>query len=196
MTVRQNLRADVSLVLGSVNQSVTVTSAAPLVDTTSATVSGLVNDQRIVDLPLVGRNVIDLAAVLPGVLNVSASESITYVISGPTMNVNGGRGNWNFFTFDGAYFLNGARNTGLNYPPPDAGQEFRMQTANFDAEYGLNAGSQMAVVSKTGTNMFHGDLFEFLRNTVLDMRNFFSPSVPTLIRNQFGGTAGGPIKKD
>lgn len=196
VTVRQNLRVDVSLVLGSVSQSVTVTGGAPLVDTTSATVSGLVNDERIVDLPLNGRNVIDLAAVLPGVLNVSASPNLTYAINGPTMNVNGGRGNWNFFTLDGAYFLNGARNTGLNYPPPDAVQEFRMQTASFDAQYGFNAGSQMAVVSKTGSDRFHGDVYEFFRNTVLDTRNFFSSNVPTLIQNQFGGTAGGPIKKD
>ncbi|HEV2379449.1 MAG TPA: carboxypeptidase regulatory-like domain-containing protein [Terriglobia bacterium] len=196
VTVRQNLRVDVSLQLGSTNQSVTVVGGAPLVDTTSATVSGLVNDERIVDLPLNGRNVIDLAAVLPGVLNVSASPTIQYAISGPTMNVNGGRGNWNFFTLDGAYFLNGARNTGLNYPPPDAVQEFRMQTASFDAQYGFNAGSQMAVVSKTGSDSFHGDVYEFLRNTVLDTRNFFSSNVPTLIQNQFGGTAGGPIKRD
>ena len=196
VSVRQNLRVDVSLVVGSVNQSVTVTGGARQVDTVSATVSGLVNDQRIVDLPLNGRNVIDLAAILPGVLNVSASEAVTYAISGPTMNVNGGRGNWNFFTLDGAYFLNGGRNTGLNYPPPDAVQEFRMQTASFDAQFGFNAGSQMAVVSKTGTNAFHGDVYEFLRNTVLDTRNWFSASVPTLIRNQFGGTAGGAIKKD
>ncbi len=196
VSVRQNLRVDVSLVVGAVSQSVTVTGGARQVDTVSATVSGLVNDQRIVDLPLNGRNVIDLASVLPGVLNVNASEAVTYAISGPTMNVNGGRGNWNFFTLDGAYFLNGGRNTGLNYPPPDAVQEFRMQTASFDAQYGFNAGSQMAVVSKTGTNMFHGDVYEFLRNTVLDTRNWFSSSVPALIRNQFGGTAGGAIKKD
>ncbi|MGH9327213.1 MAG: carboxypeptidase regulatory-like domain-containing protein [Terriglobia bacterium] len=196
LTVRQNLRVDVTLEVGAVSQSVTVRSAAPLVDTTSGTVSGLVGPRRIVDLPLNGRNVIDLAQILPGVLNVSAPDYLTDVICGPRMNVNGGRGNWNFFTFDGAYFLNGGRNTGLNYPPPDAIQEFRMQTADFDAQYGFNPGSQMAVVSKSGTNQFHGDAYDFLRNTVLDTRNFFAPTVPGLIQNQFGGTAGGPIKKN
>ncbi|MGH9325599.1 MAG: carboxypeptidase regulatory-like domain-containing protein [Terriglobia bacterium] len=196
LTIRQNLRVDVALQVGSVSQSVNVSGAAPIVDTTSATVSGLVNDRRIVDLPLNGRNVMSLAEILPGVLSVSAPEDMTNVRNGPVMNVNGGRGNVNFFTFDGAYFINPARNTGLNYPPPDAIQEFRMQTADFGAEYGFNSGSQVAVVSKSGTNEFHGDVWEFLRNNAFDARNFFAPKVPSLIQNQFGAAAGGPIKKN
>jgi hypothetical protein len=196
LTVRQNLRVDVALVIGSVTQGVTVTGAAPLVDTTSATVSGLVDDRRIVDLPLNGRNVIGLAEIVPGVLNVSAPESLTDTRSGPTMDVNGGRVNVNLFTFDGAYFLNPSRNTGMNYPPPDAVQEFRMQTANFDAQYGRNSGSQTAVVSKAGTNGFHGDVWEFLRNEDLNARNFFAPTVPLDKESQFGAAVGGPIKKN
>ena len=196
LTVRQNLRADAVLVVGSVTQKVTVTAAAPLVDTTSATVSGLVDDRRIVDLPLNGRNVIGLAEIVPGVLNVSAPESLSCTRAGPTMDVNGGRANVNLFTFDGAYFLNASRNTGMNYPPPDAIQEFRMQTANFDAQYGRNSGSQTAVVSKAGTNGFHGDVWEFLRNEDLNARNFFAPTVPLDKENQFGGAVGGPIKKN
>jgi Carboxypeptidase regulatory-like domain len=197
LTVRQNVRVDVTLQVGAVTQSVTVRGAAPLVDTASGTVSGLVSQGLVVNLPLNGRNVITLAQLLPGVLNVNAPTFLTNAILGPTMNVNGGRGNWNFFTLlDGAYFLNGGRDTGVNYPPPDAVQEFRMQTADFAAQYGFNAGSQMVVVSKAGTSQFHGDVYDFLRNTVLDTRNFFAPTVPSLIQNQFGGTAGGPIKKD
>jgi hypothetical protein len=196
LTVRQDLRVDAQLRVGSVSQSVQVTGAAPLVDTTAATVSGLVDDRRIVDLPLNGRNVMSLAGILPGVLSVSAPESMTDVRSGPVMNVNGGRANFNFFTFDGAYFINPARNTGINYPPPDAVQEFRMQTADFGSEYGFNSGSQVAVASKAGTNQFHGDAWDFLRNSALDARNFFAPTVPSLIQNQFGTTSGGPIKKD
>lgn len=196
LTVRQNLRVDAALVVGSVTQGVTVTSAAPLVDTSSATVSGLVDDRRIVDLPLNGRNVMGLAEIVPGVLNVSAPESLNDTRSGPTMDVNGGRANVNLFTFDGAIFLNASRNTGMNYPPPDAIQEFRMQTANFDAQYGRNSGSQTAVVSKAGTNAFHGDVWEFLRNEDLNVRNFFAPTVPLDKENQFGGAAGGPIEKN
>ena len=92
LTVRQNLRVDATLTVGSVTQKVAVTAAAPLVDTTSATVSGLVDDRRIVDLPLNGRNVMGLAEIVPGVLNVSAPESLNDTRSGPTMDVNGGRG--------------------------------------------------------------------------------------------------------
>ncbi len=196
LTVRQNLRADATLQVGAVTQEISVSVRAPLVDTTSGTVSGLVDDRRIVDLPLNGRNVMSLAAILPGVLNVNAPESLSDARSGPTMSANGGRSNMNNFTFDGAYFINPSRNTGMNYPPPDAVREFRMQTSNFNAEYGHNAGSQIAVVSKSGTNKFHGDLWEFLRNDAFDARSFFAPSVPADKENQFGGTAGGPIKKD
>ncbi len=196
LTVNQNVRLDMKLALGQVTQSVTITGAAPLVDTSSAAVSGLVDDQRITDLPLDGRNIIGLSLTVPGVLNVNAPQMLSDARSGPTMDVNGGRGDHNLFTFDGAYFNNPSRNTGMNYPAPDAIQEFRIQTANFSAEYGRNPGSQVTVVSKTGTNQFHGSIWDFLRNDDLNARNFFSSSVPTIKENQFGGAAGGPIKKD
>ncbi|MGH9327965.1 MAG: carboxypeptidase regulatory-like domain-containing protein, partial [Terriglobia bacterium] len=196
LTVRQNLRVDATLQVGALTQEVRVTGQAPLVDTATATISGLVDDRRIVDLPLNGRNVMSLAEIVPGVLSVSAPESLSCSRAGPTMNVNGGRSNMNNFTFDGAFFMQPSRNTGMNYPPPDAVQEFRMQTSSFDAQYGHNAGSQVAVVSKSGTNSFHGDLWEFLRNDAFDARSFFAPTVPADKENQFGGTAGGPIKKN
>ena len=196
LTVNQNVRLDMRLELGQVTQSVTVTGAAPLVDTSSAAVSGLVDDQRITDLPLNGRNIIGLSLTVPGVLNVNAPQMLGDARSGPTMDVNGGRGDQNLFTFDGAFFNNPSRNTGMNYPPPDAIQEFRIQTANFSSEYGRNPGSQVTVVSKTGTNAFHGSVWDFLRNDALNARNFFSSSVPAIKENQFGGAAGGPIKKD
>jgi hypothetical protein len=196
LTVTQNARVDVRLSLGAVTQAVTVSAEAPLVDTRSAAVTGLVDDRRVVDLPLNGRNVIALAATVPGVLNVNAPQQLDDARSGPTMNVNGGRDNMNLFTFNGAYFNNPSRNTGMNFPPPDAVQEFRIQTANFSAEYGRNPGSQVNVVSKSGTNEFHGAVFEFLRNDALNARNFFAPTVPGEKQNQFGGATGGPIRKD
>src|SRR5205823_14710363 len=94
------------------------------------------------------------------------------------------------------YFNNPSRNTGINFPPPDAIQEIRIQTHNFSAEYGRNPGSQVNVVSKAGTNEFHGAAWEFLRNKDLNARNFSSPSVPALHQTQFGAAAGAPIKKD
>ncbi len=196
LTVNQNVRLDLKLKLGTVAEAVTVTGQAPLVDTRSPTISGLVDDRRIVDLPLNGRNVIGLAVTVPGILNVNAPQNLDDARSGPTMNVNGGRDNMNLFTFNGAYFNNPSRNTGMNYPPPDAVQEFRVQTANFSSDYGRNPGSQVSVVSKAGTNEFHGSLFEFVRNDKLNARNFFSPDVPGLKQNQFGFAAGGPIRRD
>ncbi len=156
LTVGQNLRVDSTLQVGSVETQVTVGAHAPLVDTTSATLSGLIDDQRIVDLPLNGRNIMGLAAILPGVLNVNAPQEMGDARGGPTMDVNGGRANMNLFTFNGGYFNNPSRNTGINFPPPDAIEEVRIQTHNFSAEYGRNPGSQVNVISKAGTNEFHG----------------------------------------
>lgn len=196
LTVGQNLRVDVTLPVGTVTQEVNVVAQAPLVDTTSGTVSSLVDDRRIVDLPLNGRNVMSLAELVPGVLSVLAPESLSSARAGPMMNTNGGRQNMNLYTFDGSFFNNPSRNTGMNFPPPDAVQEFRLMTSNFDAEFGRNSGSQATVVARAGTNDLHGDVWEFVRNNDLNARNFFAPTVPSLKENQFGGAVGGPIKRD
>src|SRR6267143_2608154 len=196
LTVGQNLRVDSALQLGSVETQVTVTSQAPLVDTNTATLSGLVDDRRIVDLPLNGRNVIGLARILSGVLGVSAPQQMDDARGGPEMDVNGGRPNMNLFTFNGGYFNNPSRNTGMNFPPPDAVQEVRILTHNFAAEYGRNPGSQVTVISRAGTNQFHGSAWEFLRNDALNARNFFAARVPALKQNQFGAAAGGPVRRD
>jgi outer membrane receptor protein involved in Fe transport len=196
LTVGQELRVDADLTVGSVQTRVNVGAVAPLVDTVSSTLSGLVDDRRVVDLPLNGRNVIGLAAILPGVTNVSAPQSMGDARGGPTMDVNGGRQNMNLFTLDGGYFNNPSRNTGINYPPPDAIQEVRILTQNFNAEFGHSPGAQVEVVSKAGTNDLHGAAWEFLRNNALNARDFFAPSVPIERQNQFGGAAGGPIIKN
>lgn len=196
LTVNQNLRVDANLQVGGVDTQVTVGAAAPLVDTTSATMSGLIDDRRVVDLPLNGRNVIGLARILPGVLNVSAPQQMNDARGGPGMNVNGGRSNMNLFTLNGGYFNNPSRNTGMNFPPPDAVQEVRILTHNFAAEYGRNPGSQVNVLSRAGTNQLHGSAWEFLRNDAMNARNFFATRVPDLKQNQFGVAAGGPVIKD
>ena len=196
LTVNQNLRVDAALQVGAVETQVDIAATAPLVETTSATISGLIDDRRVVDLPLNGRNVIGLARILPGVLGVSAPQQLNDSRGGPGMNVNGGRSNMNLFTLNGGYFNNPSRNTGMNYPPPDAVQEVRLLTHNFAAEYGRNPGSQVNVVSRAGTNQFHGSAWEFLRNDALNARNFFASRVPALKQNQFGGAAGGPVIKD
>ena len=196
LSVGQNLRVDATLTVGTLTQEVSVTGQAPLVDTVSGTVSSLVDDRRIVDLPLNGRNVMSLAGLVPGVLNVLAPESLSSARSGPMMNTNGGRQNMNLYTFDGSFFNNPSRNTGMNFPPPDAVQEFRLLTSNFDAEFGRNSGSQATVVARAGTNAIHGDVWEFVRNDALNARNFFASTVPAIKENQYGGAVGGPIKRD
>jgi hypothetical protein len=196
LTVNQNLRLDVNLKIGEITESISVKSEAPLVDTRTPTLSGLVDDQRVQDLPLNGRNVLGLAAVLPGVLNVSARQQMPTTIDGPRMDVNGGRPNMNFYTLNGGYFTDNQRNTGINYPPPDAVQEFRILTNNFSAEYGRTPGSQINVVTKAGANDLHGSVWEFLRNDALNARNFFEDRVPKIKQNQFGFASGGPLKRD
>ena len=196
LTVGGNLRLDVEMKLGAMETEVTVSSTATLVNTTSPALSGLVDDQRVVDLPINGRNVMALSRILPGVLGVNAPQDLSDSRGGPTMNINGGRGNMNQFTFNGAYFNNPSRNTGMNYPPPDAVQEVRIQTHNFAPEFGRNPGGNVSVASKTGSNDFHGAAWEFLRNDKLNARSFFQTVRPTQRQNQYGVAAGGPAIKN
>ncbi len=196
LTQGQTVRLDVEVKLSALQAEVTVTSQAVLVNTTNQTLSALVDDRRVQDLPLNGRNVMGLASVLPGVTTVSAPQELTNTRSGPTMVVNGGRAVDNNFTFNGANFTNFGQTTGMNYPPPDAVKEIRIQTHNFSSEYGNSAGSQVSVTSKAGTNTFHGSAWEFLRNEKLNARSFFQPRRPISRQNQAGAAAGAPIRKD
>jgi hypothetical protein len=191
-----SLRLDVALQVGSVRSEVTVTGAAVLVNTSNSTLASTVDDRRVQDLPLNGRNVMSLTEILPGVTDVSAPETMANTRSGPVMVVNGSRQVDNNFTFNGANFTNFAQSTGVNYPPPDAVAEVQIQTQNFDSQYGNSAGSQVTVTSKSGTNAVHGSAWEFLRNTDLNARSFFQPIRPAAHENQAGAAGGGPIKKD
>jgi Carboxypeptidase regulatory-like domain len=196
LTLGENLRLDVTLKVGAVQSEVMVTSTATLVNTVNQTLSGLVDDRRVQDLPLNGRNVMSLARILPGIVAVNAPQELTTTRSGPNMSVNGGRSVSNNYTFNGANFTHFGQTTGMNYPPPDAVQEIRIQTHNFTSEYGNNAGSQVTVTSKSGSNQLHGSAWEFLRNEQLNARSFFQPRRPTTRQNQAGAAAGGPIKRD
>ncbi|HMF78032.1 MAG TPA: carboxypeptidase-like regulatory domain-containing protein, partial [Bryobacteraceae bacterium] len=198
LTVDQNARTDIQMELGAVAESVEVKAASALVDTRSATVSGLIDDRRMVDLPLYTRNVIAFAALLPGVTSVSApaNSQVTDSRNGPTVSVNGGRSNQTYVTLNGTYFVNPSRNTGLNVPPPDAVQEFRIKTVNYSAEEGRNSGAIISVITRSGSNALHGSAWEFHRNSALNARSFFDAKKPVGHQNQFGAAAGGPAKKD
>ncbi|MEX2262942.1 MAG: TonB-dependent receptor [Bryobacteraceae bacterium] len=195
LRVDENVRADINLQIGEVTESVEVTADATLIDTRSSQTTATIDDRRIVDLPLNGRNVFRLAATLPGVLGVVAPDNsdMSDTRSGPRMNVNGGRPNQNYNRFNGTYFNNASRNTGMNVPPPDAVQEFKIQTSVFSADSGRNPGANVTVVSKQGTNEFHGTLWQFHRNDNLNARSFFQAVRPQLIQNQYGAAAGGPV---
>ncbi|MEK7751740.1 MAG: carboxypeptidase regulatory-like domain-containing protein, partial [Acidobacteriota bacterium] len=197
LTATENVRVDAQLALGSMAETVSVTAEAPLIDSRSSMIGTLIDSRRLPELPINGRNIIALASLLPGASQISAPQTFTGDRSGPTVSMSGGRGNQNLFLFDGAHFNAVFRNTGLNYPPPDALREVKVLSNSFTAEYGRNAGSIFNVVTRSGTNDLHASAWEFLRNDKLDARNFFAPSVkPQLIQNQFGATAGGPIRKD
>src|SRR5215471_15339240 len=193
LVVDQNARVDIALALGDISESVTVTAESTGVETRSTTVGELVDRTRIQELPLNGRNAMSLARVAPGVISVSAPTIVSQSRSGPAITVAGGRNTQNEFRLDGISNKNLTQNTALNFPSPDGLQEFRVITSNYTAEYGRNAGGVIVGVTRAGSNELHGSLWEFLRNTDLNARNFFSVSKPTLIQNQYGFTAGGPV---
>src|SRR5579884_672832 len=194
LDVNQNARVDFLLQVGGVNEVVEVKADATQVDTRDVQLGGTVDTKRVQDLPLDGRNVYDLMALMPGVTNVSTT--LTGTNDSNEMNVNGNRIRDNNFYLDGAFNNSPYRNGGNMAPNPDAVDEFHLITSNFDAEYGRLPGSVMNVVTRSGGNAVHGALFEFMRNDALNARNFFQSSVTSLKRNQFGASIGGPIRKN
>src|SRR5271165_5209757 len=206
------LRADASLDVGSINEKVEVSTEAAQVETQSTQMGEVIEGSKITSVPLNGRNFIDLLTLQPGVSpyqctssncndttqGVGADET---AVSGDqtngTQSVNGGRIGSNGFMVNGADAQEGVHNGAAILPNLDSIYEFRIITNNFDAEYGNFSGGQVNVVTKSGTNQFHGDVFEFLRNTDFDAANFFAGGARgDFKQNQFGGTIGGPIKKD
>ena len=193
---------DVHMQVGEMTQQVTVEESAVAVNTVSPELSQVIEQSRLVDIPLNGRNAADLTLLVPGA--VSANANNAGALQGDTKQIPGA----DAFAVNGArpdqigYNLDGGNNEDLMsnvndpFPFPDALQEFSVQTNSFDAKYGNNAGAVVNVVTKSGTNKFHGDLFEFVRNRAFNARNYFADKKDPLKRNQFGGTIGGPIFKD
>ncbi len=193
LSALQSLRVDFVLELGQVTETVTITSQAPQVDTRSTQIGMTVDDRRIKDLPLNGRNPLDLVRLVPGVQSVNTTIRPSF--GQQTVRMNGGRHFSVNYLLDGGSMSYFHRGQGLILPPPDAVQEFRVSTTGVTAEHGRGFGV-ISAVTRSGTNEFHGSVWHFLRNDALDARNFFSRTVPKLRFNQFGGTLGGPIAKD
>jgi Carboxypeptidase regulatory-like domain len=200
------LRIDISMELGAVTNTVSVKSDALQVETQSTQNGVVIQDTKITSVPLNGRSYIDLLKLQPGVSPYSHSQDSETSGVGATQvsgdldngqqSVNGGRSGSNAFMVNGANAEEGVHNGAAMIPNLDSIAQFRIITNNFDAEYGNYSGGQVNVVTKSGTNQYHGTVFDFLRNTDLDARNYYSPTRGVYIQNQFGGTAGGPIRKN
>jgi hypothetical protein len=204
LVVGQQAVVKIQLDVGAVDQAVTVTGEAPLVDSTPSSIAGVVNEKQIKDLPLNGRSWDTLITLNPSTANITSNQSTTSTGKGQGFNfsVSGNREDFN------AFLLNGIEYTGVSTADVmpggvsglllgvDAVREFNVLEAAYGAEYGKRPGGQISVVTMSGSNQLHGDLFEFLRNDVLDARNFFAQATnPPFKRNQFGGALGGPLKK-
>jgi hypothetical protein len=196
LTINQVLRVDAQLQIGAETQTITVEAQAPLVNTEEGRLSSLVTASQIQSMPLNGRNIYQLMQLIPGAVNSTGVNFENAGTGGISTNVNGTRLNFNGFLLDGV--ANKGLTGGANaQPSPDFVQEFRVMTNDFSAQYGNSAGSITDVGIKSGSNAFHGGVWEYLRNDALNARNFFDGEKKSLWRqNQFGADIGGPIKKD
>jgi len=200
VTVGQQAVVDARMSLGNVSESITVEGAAPLVETTTGTISNVVTEQQLGSMPLNGRDITQLVLLQPGVVMSRSSVQGSNVGQGTKMSVAGSRPSQNMFTLDGT-----AYNDALNNTPASANgvmtgvetiKEFRVVTNAMSAEYGRAGGGVFNVVTKSGTNNFTGSAFEFFRDDKLDGKNYFDDEKPDFRRNQFGGSFGGPILKN
>jgi hypothetical protein len=187
---------NVGLELGTLAQVVTAEALAPLVETANTQMGAVVSDREVTQLPLNARDTYQLLQLQPGVQSQLGSDLFYGSDDSGVVSVNGGRGRANNYTVNGGDANDQFANLPAIQPSPDSIEEFRVMTSTFDAEFGRNSGSVVNVVTKSGGNVVHGDLYEFLRNQHLNARNFFEGPRPDFKQNQFGGTLGGPIKRD
>ena len=198
LNVNTTTTLDVRLALGAVGESVSVSADADMVNTQTGTLSQVVQQQYIQELPLNGRNAATLIRMVPGVVTGVGTTTAGYANNNDTINisVNGTRGNEVNYRLDGATHMDNVTNLNATYPNPDALQEFAVQTSNYSAQYGNFSGAVVNVVTRSGSNQLHGSVFEFVRNGAINARNVFASQSDNLKRNQFGGAVGGPIARN
>lgn len=194
--VDQRVRIDVKLTMGSTTERVEVHAEAPVVETDSSTVGKVISNREVVELPLNGRNFLQLAELTPGVQNYTGPNASSFADTGGNISTNGMSAFSNTPMIDGIY----NQDTGysrMNFSPSiDMIEEFKIQSNTYDAEFGMAGGAQVNIITKRGSNMYHGSAFEFVRNNKFDARPFFQPgALPHFERNQFGGTFGGHIPR-
>jgi hypothetical protein len=191
LTVNQHPRVDFMLKLGTQVAALTVEGAPVAVDTQTSSVGTTITQEQVADVPLNGRNFLELALLVPGV--APGTEGTRISDRGGAINTNGLRDSMN------SYWLDGLDDTTIGVgqftvaPPIDSVEEFRMETGVYEAKFGAHAGAEVNIVTKSGTNEFHGTAYDYVRNTSFDARNFFDPAVAPMHRNQFGATVGGPV---
>ena len=199
----QSLTDNVALQVGSEQMTVNVDADAPQVDTTSGTLGQVIGDHQVNELPLNARNAAALTTLVAGVViapNAGADQGATKTFPvAVTITANGTRVGQTNYLLDGGNNVDEYTNVNSPFPMPDAVQEFSVQTSNYSAQYGQNAGGVVNIITRSGGNRYHGNLFEFVRNRVFDAANYFSyvngvKTVDPQKRNQFGGTVGGPVK--
>ena len=207
LVVGQDATADLSLKVGKVTEQVRVDENVSVVNTTTEDISGLVGEKEVKQLPLNGRSYDLLLTINPGVVNFTWEKTggigVSNSSTGNNFAVSGNRPQQNMFLLNGIEFTGAAEN---NMQPGGASQnligveavrEFNVLRDSYGAEYGKRPGAQVTIVTQSGSNRFHGSVYEFLRNNIFDAPNYFDvASAPPFRRNQFGGAAGGPIKRD
>lgn len=200
LTADEKATVDFSLAIGQTTQTLEVKGGAELINTTSGSIGQIVDQVTVVELPLNGRNPAELVFLAPGAVNgFQAGFGKQTVSTFPTetsASINGGMQGSVYYMLDGGSNMDVYENNANPFPNPDATQEFRILTNNFDAQYGFSPGAVVSIVSRSGTNSWHGGAFEFLRNEKLNARDFFAQSRDVLKRNQFGASVGGPISRD
>src|SRR5690348_10471027 len=199
LQVDSNPTIDVAMKVGSVTEQVTVQADANMVETHTTSVGTVVDNQRVVEMPLNGRNATQLV-FLAGMATIGGANGgfLNSVRNYPTVmiSVAGGVANQQTYALDGANHNDAYNGLNLPLPFPDALQEFKVETSALPAQYGLHSTAAVNAITKSGTNQWHGNLFEFIRNGDLNARDYFAPTRDSLKRNQFGGTVGAPIIKD
>ena len=193
--IGQRARVDTTLAVGDVKESVSVAADVTSVDTFTAALNETVDSRRLSDLPLNGRQALQLQTLLPGVVPASSGQAASGIAvnTNLTFSINGSRPSGSLYTLDGGMNMDLYNNTPAAFPNPDALQEFSIQTNSYTAVYGGDPGATVNAVTRSGTNEYHGAVYEFFRNDVLNTRNFFALTKPPLRKNQFGGNVGGPI---
>jgi hypothetical protein len=198
LQVNTNPAIDAVLKVGSVTEQVLVEAATTMVEVHTTSVGQVIDSQRVVDLPLNGRNATELI-YLTGAANLAPPADLVSAKNYPgeaPISIAGGAATGATYTLDGGTHNDPFNNLALPLPFPDALQEFKVETSSLPAQYGQHSAGAVNAITKSGTNEIHGDMFEFVRNYKFNARNFFQPVRDSLKRNQFGGTVGGPIKKD